>query len=284
VTLVSAVSAPVSAVARALQPGRLVIAYVTGSGGAAEVARSLCARGFGASELTVLEQLGGPRERIRPGSADAWQEGEHDPLAVVAIRCIADAGGAAAILPTVPGLPDGAYEHDGALTKRHVRAATLAALAPVPGALLWDIGAGSGSIGIEWLRAEPTARAIAIESRRERAARASRNADALGVPQLRIVHGEAPQALGGLEAPDAVFIGGGLSDGVLAAAWDALLAGGRMVVNAVTVEGERILLDAVARHGGELVKLSVSQLEPIGSFTAWRTALPIVQWSARKPR
>ena len=284
VTLVSAVAEPISTVARVLQPGRLVIAYVTGTGGATQVAQALCARGFGASELTVLEQLGGPGERIRRGAAGTWGTGAHDPLAVVAIRCLRDADGDTAILPTVPGLPDDAYEHDGALTKRHVRAATLAALAPAPGALLWDIGAGSGSIGIEWLRAEPTARAIAIEPRGERAARAARNAAALGVPRLQIVNGDAPRALEGLDAPDAIFIGGGLSDSVLGAAWDALLAGGRLVANAVTAEGERLLLDAASRHGGELVKLSVSHLEPLGSFTAWRPALPIVQWSASKPR
>lgn len=284
VTLVSTVSDPVSVVARVLQHGRRVIAYVAGGDGAAQVAAVLCARGFGASELVVLEQLGGPRERIRRGIAGTWGDAEHDPLAVVAIGCARDADCVTPILPTVPGLPDEAYEHDGALTKRHVRAATLAVLAPGPGALLWDIGAGSGSIGIEWLRAEPTARAIAIESRGDRAARAARNADTLGVPQLRIVNGKAPAALAGLELPDAVFIGGGLSDDVLAAAWDALRAGGRLVVNAVTAEGERLLLDAAARRGGELVKLSVSHLEPLGSFTAWRPALPIVQWSARKPR
>ena len=282
VTLVSTLTAPVSAVARALQPGRLLLAYVTGPAGAAAVATALHERGFGASELAVLERLGGPGERIQRATADTWGKREHDPLAAVAIRCIAD--GETAILPTIPGLPDAAYEHDGALTKRHVRAATLAALMPTPGALLWDIGAGSGSISIEWLRAEPTARAIAIESRGDRAGRAARNADALGVPHLRVITGDAPQALGDLEAPDAVFIGGGLTDDVLAAAWAALRQGGRLVANAVTAEGEQLLLAAAARHGGELVKLSVSHLEPLGSFNAWRPALPIVQWSAEKRR
>jgi precorrin-6Y C5,15-methyltransferase (decarboxylating) len=181
----------------------------------------------------------------------------------------------------VPGLPDDAYESDGALTKWTVRAVTLASLAPTPGALLWDVGAGSGSIGIEWLRAEPTARAIAVERRDDRRSRIARNALALGVPSLQVVDGEAPAVLAGLPVPDAVFVGGGVSTpGMLAACWTALRAGGRIVANAVTLEGEAALATAHAEHGGELVRLEVAHAAPIGGFTCWRPQMPVVQWSA----
>jgi precorrin-6Y C5,15-methyltransferase (decarboxylating) len=184
----------------------------------------------------------------------------------------------------VPGLPDRAYESDGALTKRHVRAATVAALAPTPGGLLWDIGAGSGSIAIEWLRAERSARAIAVEAREDRAERIARNATKLGVPSLNVVVGDAPAVLAELDPPDAVFIGGGLTTpGVLDTAWEALAAGGRIAANAVTLEGEQTLIAAQATHGGDLVKFEISHAEPIGAFTAWRPALPVVQWSSEKP-
>lgn len=281
VTVVSTVTTPLSAVNRALQPGRRLIVYVHGQDGAAELARTVTDSGFGPSDFIVLEQLGGPDELVYRSTAAAWGTRDSGPLVAVAIRCVAAAD--TPLLPVIPGLPDAAYEHDGALTKRHVRAATLAALAPTPGALLWDVGAGSGSIGIEWLRCEPTAHAFAIESRADRSERIARNAAALGVPQLRLVTGEAPQALTDLAAPDAVFVGGGLTDEVIDTAWDALRAGGRLVANAVTAEGEQLLLGAAGRHRGELVKLSVSQLEPLGRFSAWRPALPIVQWSTRKP-
>jgi precorrin-6Y C5,15-methyltransferase (decarboxylating) len=185
----------------------------------------------------------------------------------------------------VPGLPDDAYENDGQLTKRNVRAITLAALAPTPGALLWDVGAGSGSIAIEWLRAEPSARAVAIERRKERAERARANALLLGVPQLEIVLGSAPEALCELDGPDAIFIGGGLtSAGVIQRCWYSLRPGGRIVANAVTLEGERVLAFAREHCGGELVRIEISHAEPLGTFEAWRSQLPVVQWSARKER
>jgi len=280
VTLVSAVTASVTAVARALQPGRRLVVYVTGTSGAADLARMLTLRGFGASQFIALEQLGGPDERIHVATAATWGTRANDPLTAIALDCVLDPG--TPLHPTVPGLPDEAYDHDGALTKRHVRAVTLAALAPTPGALLWDIGAGSGSIAIEWLRAEPTARAVAIESRPERAQRIVCNADALGAAGLQVITGLAPDVLEELEPPDAIFIGGGLSRGVLDAAWAALRTRGRLVANAVTVEGEQLLLAAAADRGGQLVKLAVSKLEPLGSFNAWRSALPIVQWSVEK--
>ncbi len=277
VTLVSTVARPASVVARVLQDGRRVIVY----GGGADVAEVVRCAGYGSSRLVILEQLGGPAERIDETTADGWGERDTDPLHVIALECARDAG--AALLAAVPGLPDSAFAHDGALTKRHVRAATLAALAPAPGALLWDIGAGSGSIAIEWLRAEPTAGAIAIEPRDDRAQRVAANAARLGVPSLVVVKGHAPEALRDLERPHAVFIGGGLTTpGLLDTAWDALDGGGRLVANAVTLEGEHILAEAHGARGGELVRLEVSHAEPIGGLTTWRPALPIVQWSIEK--
>jgi precorrin-6Y C5,15-methyltransferase (decarboxylating) len=281
VALVSAVARPADMVARVLQPGRRIVVYSTGDDGAATVARVLCDRGYGGSAFTVMEQLGAVAETIIDVTAAEFADRPVGPLHAIAIDCVRDP--ASLLLPLVPGLSDDAYEHDGALTKRHVRAATLAALAPTPGALLWDIGAGSGSIAIEWLRSEPTARAIAVEPRQDRVERIRRNALELGVPALQVVLGAAPGAVAQLERPDAVFIGGGLTTtGVVDAAWEALPSAGRIVANAVTLEGEQALLAAQAAYGGDLVRIEVSHAEPIGSFTAWRPALPVVQWSMEK--
>jgi precorrin-6Y C5,15-methyltransferase (decarboxylating) len=186
-------------------------------------------------------------------------------------------------LPTTPGLPDGAYESDGQLTKSEVRAITLARLAALPGKLLWDIGAGSGSIGIEWMRAHPTSRAVAVEVVPERAERIARNATRLGVPYLRVVLGQAPEVLTRLPDPDAVFVGGGLTTpGLLEACWAALPVGGRMVANAVTVESEAVLAAWHARVGGDMVRISVQRAEPVGSLTGWKPALPVTIWSVDK--
>jgi precorrin-6Y C5,15-methyltransferase (decarboxylating) len=282
VELVSAVARPVDGVAGWLQPGRRLVVYPTGRDGAARVARLLCERGYTGSRLVVLERLGAADERLTETTADRAIAGDHDPLHAVAIECTPDPG--LPPLARTPGLPDAAYDSDGALTKWPVRAVTLAALAPTPGALLWDVGAGSGSVAIEWLRAEPTARAIAVERRPDRRERIARNALTLGVPALEIVAGEAPAVLAGLPAPDAVFAGGGVSvPGLLDAGWEALRAGGRIAANAVTLEGEAALATARAAHGGELVRLDVAHAAPIGGFTGWRPQMPVVVWSARKP-
>src|SRR5690606_26834941 len=190
----------------------------------------------------------------------------------------------AQIVPLTPGLPDDFFDHDGQITKREVRALTLSALAPRRGELLWDIGAGSGSVGIEWMLADPSLRAIAIEANSDRAARIRKNATSLGVPGLRIVEGAAPEALSGLEAPHAIFIGGGGSDpGVLDTALEALRPGGRIVANAVTLEFEALLLARFSTLGGSLNRLSVARADAVGSMTAWRPAMPITQWSWTKP-
>ncbi|MGH3291680.1 MAG: precorrin-6y C5,15-methyltransferase (decarboxylating) subunit CbiE [Trebonia sp.] len=280
VDVVSLVGRPPGLLHPLLQPGRRVLALTAWETAAADVRLLLDARGFGASPVTVLADLGGPDERVteaRAGDAGA----PHSRLAIIAIECRLDPG--AAPLPRAPGLPDDAFEHDGQLTKRELRALALAALAPVPGQLLWDVGAGSGSIGIEWMRVHPASRAIAIEPRADRRERIARNATALGVPGLHVVAGSAPQALTGLAAPDAVFIGGGVTaDGVVAACLEALGPGGRLVVNAVTLEGQAVLADWRQRLGGTLTRIGVERADSLGTLTTWRPALPVVQWSMHK--
>ncbi|RKT07598.1 precorrin-6Y C5,15-methyltransferase (decarboxylating) [Streptomyces sp. 3211.6] len=283
--VVTVVGRPVARVSAALHEGRRLLVLSAGAATPGEIAALLRERGFGPSRMRVLEQLGSEREDVYGGTADTWEHGPGDPLNVVAVECRRDPGAAVPRLGATPGLPDAAYEHDGQLTKRHVRAATLCALAPAPGELLWDIGGGSGSIGIEWMRTHPSCRAVAVERVPERAGRITRNAAALGVPGLRVVVGAAPAALEGLPAPDAVFIGGGLTaPGLLDAAWAALAPGGRLVVNTVTLESEAVLAGQHRRLGGELVKLSVAHAVPVGGFTGWRQAMPVTQWSVTKPK
>lgn len=274
-------TAVVTVVGRALElvtphvtPGRRVLVLGSDGGTPAEVA-ALCARlGYGASRITALTQLGGPAEHALTGSAGAWPHGVVDPLVVTAVEAVADAG--TVPLPTVPGLPDAAFEDDGQLTKREVRAVTLALLAPLPGQLLWDVGAGAGSIGIEWMRTHPTCRAVAVESHPDRADRIARNAARLGVPGLRVVEGRAPGALAGLPAPDAVFVGGGATTPeLLETCWAALPPGGRLVANAVTVESEAVLAGWFARVGGELVRIGVQRAQPVGAYTGWKPAMPV---------
>lgn len=247
-----------------------------------QLAVLLAARGFGDSRLTVFERLGGPAERRLDGLAAHWTHGPCAALNLVAVECRASLD--AQPLSRRCGLPDDAYAHDGQLTKRDIRAATLARLAPLPGELLWDVGAGCGSIGIEWMRAESRCRAIAIESDASRRTLIERNRAALGVPNLILVAGRAPEALAGLEPPDAIFIGGGLTvAGVAEGCWDALKPGGRLVANAVTVQSESFLVGLRERIGGELTRISVAQAAPLGRFDGWRTAMPVTLLTAVKP-
>ncbi|MCK0196578.1 precorrin-6y C5,15-methyltransferase (decarboxylating) subunit CbiE [Ancylobacter sp. 6x-1] len=265
-----------------LHPGRRILALTSDGAGPRDIATLLVASGFGGSALHVLEALGGADERVRRGTASGFALADVGPLNVVGIEVVADE--AARLVALTPGRPDDLYEHDGQLTKREIRAMTLAALAPRRGELLWDIGAGAGSIGIEWMLADSSLRAIGIEAQGERAARARRNAVTLGVPGLMIVEGKAPDALAGLPPPDAIFIGGGASaPGVLEAAEAALGFGGRLVVNAVTLETEALLLARHAAKGGDLVRIAVSRAAPVAGMTGWRPAMPVTQWSWVKP-
>jgi precorrin-6B C5,15-methyltransferase / cobalt-precorrin-6B C5,C15-methyltransferase len=271
-----------------LQPCGRVIALTSDGAAPAALARLLDDAGFGGSRLIVLEALGGPRERMRATTAAAFDLRDVDALNTVAIEVAAAPG--ARVIPRTAGIADGLFEHDGQITKREIRAMTLSALAPRRGELLWDIGAGAGSVAIEWMLADPSLRATAIEARVDRAARIRRNAAAFGVPALDIVEGEAPAALANLPGPDAVFIGGGAGDpGVLDAAATALRPGGRLVVNAVTLATEGLLIARHATLGGELIRIAVARAEPVGrsphaqSPMAWRPALPVTQWTWTKP-
>jgi precorrin-6Y C5,15-methyltransferase (decarboxylating) len=265
-----------------LQPKRRVLALTSDGDGPKAVAGLLSALGFGASKLIVLEALGGPDERIRNTTAAGFDLKDVNQLNVLALEI--ESSPEARVLPLTPGRADDLFGHDGQITKREVRAVTLATLGPRRGELLWDIGAGSGSVSIEWMLADPAMRAIAVEANAERAARIGRNAAAFGVPGLTVVEGAAPAALAGLPQPDAIFVGGGGTDeGVLEAAIAALPAGGRLVANAVTLEMEALLLARHAALGGELLRIAISRETAIGSMSGWRPALPVTQWNWVKP-
>ena len=266
----------------AVQPGAKVLLLGNDAETPAEVAALLRARGYGPSRMVVLEHMGGAKERRLDATAATWQPGGRvADFNTIAVDCLA--GPDAALLPRTPGLPDEAFRHDGQMTKREMRAVTLSALQPVPGQLLWDLGAGSGSIAIEWMRSHPCCRAIAVERYAGRIALIAGNAAALGTPGLEIVEGEAPGALDGLEAPDAAFIGGGLgADGNFETCWDRLKPGGRLVANAVTVEGEQALARWRAELGGELTRIAVSRTGAVGTYTGWRPLMPVTQLRAVK--
>jgi precorrin-6Y C5,15-methyltransferase (decarboxylating) len=281
VTIVSLVGRPVASLHAHLHPGaRLIVLSSDGSSPFA-IASLLNERGFGASQISVFEHLGGERERRINGDAATWPPAKTAALNLVGIECIVQPG--ARRLPLTPGLPDDAYRHDGQLTKRDVRAITLARLAPEPGELLWDVGAGCGSIGIEWMRSHVSCRAIAIESDNGRQRLIEHNRDALGVPGLQLVEGEAPVALDGLAAPDAIFIGGGVTaPDMLDTCWSRLKKGGRMIANAVTIQSEATLVGWRERNGGELTRIGVAHAQPLGAFDTWRQALPITLLHAVK--
>jgi precorrin-6Y C5,15-methyltransferase (decarboxylating) len=265
-----------------LQPNARVLALTSDGAGPAALAALLAQTGFGASRLTVLEALGGPRERLRTTSAARFALDAINDLNIVAIEVAAEPG--ARIITRAAGLPDSLFENDGQITKREIRALTLSALAPRRGELMWDVGSGSGSVAIEWLLADPSLRAIAIESRADRAARIRRNAAAFGVPALEVIEGDAPAALDKLPRPDAIFIGGGAGDpGVLDRAVAALQPGGRLVGNAVTLETEGLLIARHAALGGELIRVALTRADAVGSKTGWRPALPVTQWVWVKP-
>ncbi len=269
-------------IVRHLQPGARILVLAWDGETPARLARLLGERSMGDSKIVVLENMAGPRERIRATTASAFDLVDIAPLNTIAVEIVAAPD--AAVLAFAPGLDDDVFENDGQLTKREVRAVTLSALAPRQGELLWDVGLGAGSIAIEWLLRHASLKAIGFEERPERAARAARNAAALGTPNLQIVRGRAPEAFVGLPRPDVVFIGGGLSDpGVLDAAWSVLKPGGRLVVNAVSLESEARLIEGFQRHGGELVRLQVSRTHRIGTVFAWRSGTPVTQWRTRKP-
>ncbi|TDN61234.1 precorrin-6y C5,15-methyltransferase (decarboxylating) subunit CbiE [Paraburkholderia sp. BL10I2N1] len=282
VATVSLVGRPLATVNAHLHDGTRLFVLSSDSGTPAAIAAQLTAHGFGPSRMIVLEHLGGAAERRIDGRAEAWSADSIAALNLIAIEC--RAADDARVLPLTSGLPDHAWLHDGQLTRRDIRAITLARLAPRPNELLWDVGAGCGSIGIEWMRAHPSCRTIAIEAHPERQRFIEHNRDALGVPALQIVAGRAPDALDGLAAPDAIFIGGGVTvPGVLDTCWQRLKSGGRLVANAVTLQGEAALVAWRDSHGGTLTRIALAQAQPLGGFDTWRQALPITLLESRKP-
>ena len=282
VVTLSVVARPLAALNAHLASGVRVLVLSNDGRSPAAIASLLVESGFGPSRLSVFEHLGGADEQRIDAPAQSWEHASVADLNVVAIDCLADAN--TPRLSRLAGLPDSAFKHDGQLTKRDVRAMTLARLAPMPGELLWDVGAGSGSIGIEWMRAHPSCRALAIEADAGRQGLIEHNRDALGVPGLQLIRGKAPDVLHGLEAPDAIFIGGGVTrDGVLDTCWQQLRPGGRLVANAVTLQSEMTLMAWRAQHGGELTRIHVAQAQPLGEFDTWRQALPITLLDVVKP-
>ena len=263
-----------------LRPGGRLLILSENGGTPALIAKLLCKKGYGPSAMTIFEHMGGAAEAAHTGTAETWGERCTANLNTVAVNCAADTD--ARILGRTPGLPDAVFVNDGQLTKREVRAATLAALIPQPGTVLWDVGAGCGSVAIEWMRAG--GKAVAIERNADRCAAIAQNAASLGTPTLDIVTDEAPGALNGLPAPDAVFIGGGISaEGLAETCWDALPAGGRLVANTVTLEGEAILNTLHDGWGGTLTRIGISHAESVGRFRAWSPLRMVTQLQAVKP-
>lgn len=278
--VISLVGRDARTVVRALAPGcRLLVLSADGST-PGEVASLLTEAGYGASILVVLADLGADEESRRDGVAASWGTEPSPGLNVIAIELVSSG---ARVLGLASGLPDDAFDHDGQITKRDVRASALARLAPTPGQVLWDVGAGAGSVAVEWMRAHPSCRAVAIEQRTERADRVARNAATHGVPSLEIAIGNAPDALADLPTPDAIFVGGGATEpGLLDACWQALAPGGRLVVHGVTLQTETLLAHQFGELGGELTRLHVEHAAPIGSFTGWTPSRAITQWSVTK--
>jgi precorrin-6B C5,15-methyltransferase / cobalt-precorrin-6B C5,C15-methyltransferase len=273
---------PLQRIVPHLQPDRRILALSWDGTTPGRLAKLLTERGLGRSTMTICENMGGPRERLRRSLVSEFAEGDVDPLNTIAVEIHAERH--ARVVPRTPGLPDDWFEHDGQITRREIRAITLASLAPRQGERLWDIGAGSGSVSIEWMLRDVSNRAIAIEYNKERAARIARNATALGVPDLAIVEGVAPDVLEGLPQPDAIFVGGGATvKGLLDVAWAALAPGGRLVVNGVTIETQAELTRRFTAQGGELVSINIAQADPVGGFHGWRPQMPVVQWSIVKP-
>ena len=274
---------PAAKLAVSLAPGRKILAYTSGANTVREAAEILEKNGYSASQITVLEHMGGVLERrVELSVAQATQHRGSD-FNTLAIECVADRD--CRMLPLVAGLPDDAFAHDGQLTKREIRAATLAALGPYPGAVLWDVGAGCGSVAIEWLRAARGAKAFAIEDNAARRSMMAGNAGTLGVPDLTIIAGRAPEVLAGLPVPDAVFIGGGVTEpNVFETCFQELKPGGRLVANAVTVEGEARLVELAQAWGGLLSRIAVSRAEPVGKFLAFKPMMPVTMLSLQKDR
>ncbi len=277
VSCLSCCGRPVEAVVPRLHHGARLLVLSADERTPAVIAGLLRAKGFAESTLHVMEALGGPGERVRTVGLGALPD-DIGALNLVGIEAAGAAG-----LALAPGLEDGLFAHDGQITKREMRALTLSALAPRPGELLWDVGCGSGSVGIEWMLRHPSCRAVGIEAQPARAVRARGNALALGVPGLEVVDGFAPGAFEGLAPPDAVFLGGGAQRaGVIDAAYGSLCRGGRLVANAIALRTEAALIEAQARYGGSLLRVGLERLDQVGGMAAYRPAMTVTQWRVER--
>jgi precorrin-6Y C5,15-methyltransferase (decarboxylating) len=273
---------PLEAIIPHLRSGARILALSWDEATPAKLAALLTERRMGRSKLTVCEAMGGLGERIRTAEAQDFALDSVAALNTIALEVVAERD--ARVLPRTAGLPDEWFEHDVQITKREIRAMTLSALSPGRAELLWDVGSGSGSVAIEWMLADAQNNAVAIEARRDRAERIARNALSFGVPALSVVVGEAPRVFADLSTPDAIFIGGGASTpGMIERAFGALAPRGRLVVNAVTLETQAACIDWRARWSGELTQIAVAHAEPVGRYSGWRAAMPIVQWRLVKP-
>ena len=272
---------PIRSIVGHLQPKIRLIILSQNANSPLSLAKLLQEEGFGASRLAVMEHLGGPKERVRYQRADEFAFDDCADLNLVAVECVAS--NICAGHSGFSALPDNLFFNDGQLTKQDVRAVTMAHLAPKFGEVLWDVGAGCGSISIEWLRGANGARAYAIEKNVKRQELILKNSARFGVSELHLVKGEAPSVLKGLEKPDAVFIGGGFTyPEVFDCCWTNLKAGGRLVVNAVTLETGALLQDCAAKIGARLLQLAIAEAAPLGNYRVWRNALPITMMVAVK--
>ena len=271
---------PLSMLHPYLYPGAKIICLSEDASSPAGAARLLTERGFGSSIITVLENMGGAKENMFSGEAKNWNHPEGSPLNTLAIECRADQN--PDLLSRSSGLPDSAFEHDGKMTKQEVRSQVLSKLMPFPDHLLWDLGAGCGSVAIEWMRSHSNCDAIAVERSEERIRMIRNNADALGTPMLRTIHGEIPTILGELPKPDAIFLGGGISPESLEQCWEVLNPFGRLGSHAVTLESEKVLLDWQASRGGDLTRIAISRAEKVGPYQGWKPMMPVTQYSAVK--
>lgn len=271
-------AAPFARLVPLLSRGVRFICLLRDGVAAGDLARWLTERGFGPSRLTVLEALGGPVERVRTAVADGFDLPDVRHPVAVAIEAAGSPG-----LPRTAGLPDESFAHDGQITKRPIRALTLSALAPRPGEVLWDLGAGSGSISIEWCLAAPGATAQAVEARPDRAGNVRANAAAFGVEhRVTVTEGRWADLIASLPPPDAVFVGGGADAAGMETIWGVVPRGARLVANAVTLESEALLASCHARHGGTLLRIELAHAEPLGRLRGWQPVRPVVQWSVAR--
>jgi len=272
---------PLETIKSVLAPDQKLIIFSHDRKTPNDVAAELCASGYGSSDIVVFQHMGGGKEARYQATAETWTSAEIADLNTIAIHC--RGGARAKRFCGAPGLRDRAFKNDGQITKREVRSITLSSLAPSPGALLWDIGAGCGSISIEWMLAARGAHAFAIEKNIERIALISTNAIALGVPKLEPIHGIAPDILRSLASPQAIFIGGGLSQkGVVEQCWNRLSPGGRLVVNAVSLQSEALMVAWREKLGGDMARINISRAKDVTGHSLWRPLTPVTQWAVIK--